>query len=266
MSTIVRSETARALVDARARDSVLETYPGPIPRSAAEAYAVQDEATVLRGEAIAGWKLGRVGKEHVADFGAPRLTGPIFADQVVRSESDGTAEMPVLRGFAAVEAELLLRVERTVPSDVALKEVPGFIAEVRFGLEIASSPLPFINERGPAVTASDFGNNFGLLIGPRLDDWQMPGALGAGVTMAIDGERVGEGCATAILDGPFGAVAFLAAALAKRGRRLEAGSWVSAGAITGVHPIAPGQSVEAIFDERLTVSCCAVSLSPIGAR
>ncbi len=36
------------------------------------------------------------------------------------------------------------------------------------GIEIASSPLQNINDYGPAVVASDFGNNAGLLLGAEV--------------------------------------------------------------------------------------------------
>ena len=36
---------------------------------------------------------------------------------------------------------------------------------------------------------------------------------------------------------------------------LTPGQWISSGAVTGVHPVAPGALVEAIFDGTHTVSC-----------
>ena len=254
-----RSETARILVAARREDRVLDAYPGPVPKTLSGAYAIQDEAIALRAAPVAGWKLGRVGDDELARHRVERLVGPIFADQVFCGERGEIVEVPVLSGFAAVEAELVLRLGRTMVGAFSIADVPDYISEVRFGLEIASSPLPFINERGPAVTASDFGNNYGLVLGPRLDGWRSGEVLSGAASMTIDGQLAGEGRPSAILDGPFGSVAFLAGALAKRGRVLEAGSWVSAGAITGVHPIAPGQIAEAVLAGEFTVRCVATS-------
>ena len=42
---------------------------------------------------------------------------------------------------------------------------------------------------------------------------------------------------------------------ARRGMTLEAGLWVSTGAVTGVHPVKPGDHVVASFDGRLTAEC-----------
>ena len=43
--------------------------------------------------------------------------------------------------------------------------------------------------------------------------------------------------------------------LASRGIDISAGTWVSSGAITGVHPVAPGQRVEAVFGMHGSVYC-----------
>src|SRR3546814_5620319 len=75
----------------------------------AEAYAIQGSAIALDGRRIGGWKVGRIAAELVDRYGGNRLTGPIFADEIV----DGAAGEPVMPvyadGFAAAEAEVLLR-------------------------------------------------------------------------------------------------------------------------------------------------------------
>ena len=256
---------ARDLVAARHEDRVLETYPGPLPETLASAYAIQDEAIALRGSPVGGWKIGRVGRDYLAAHKVERLVGPIFADQIVEAICGKPLEVPVLRGFAAAEAELVLKVGETVPPDISIEAVPAYIAEVRFGIEIASSPLPFINDNGPAVTASDFGNNFGLVIGPLLPEWRGGEPFTLTACLAIDGARVGSGRAVDILDGPFGAVAFLAKLLSQRGAKLEAGAWVSTGAITGVHPVSPGQTVHAALDEAVEIVCSIVASSRTSA-
>jgi 2-keto-4-pentenoate hydratase len=56
-------------------------------------------------------------------------------------------------------------------------------------------------------------------------------------------------------DGPLGAARFLFELLGRRGIAVTPGQWISSGAVTGVHPVAPGAFVEAIFDGTRTVSC-----------
>jgi 2-keto-4-pentenoate hydratase len=52
---------------------------------------------------------------------------------------------------------------------------------------------------------------------------------------AIDGEVVGTGRARGFPDGAIGAARFLFELLAQRAIPLEAGQWISSGAVTGVH-------------------------------
>lgn len=251
-ATIAPGVIASRLVAARNANHVLFDYPGPMPCSLHEAYAIQDAAIALVDDHVAGWKVGRVLDEHVAGVGANRLAGPIFARRILQAPSP--AGMPVLSGFAAVEAELLLRIgpgAHPVPDAAAAAEL---VDEVRLGIEIASSPFPGINAHGPAVTVSDFGNNHGLLLGPVVADWQGRDLLGAATELWIDGALAGTGRAADMLDGPFGAVAFLLNLLAARGISVPPGTWVSTGAITGVHPIHAGQSAMARFDGRETLS------------
>src|SRR3546814_3071905 len=100
--------------------------------------------------------------------------------------------MPVYAdGVAAAEAEVLLCFGEVGTRAYDIDSVRGCIADVRTGIEIASSPFPEINRHGPAVTASDYGNNKGLILGPSIADWQSAELLHIHVEMAIDGETVG---------------------------------------------------------------------------
>ncbi len=248
---------AQAFVTARRTGQALAAYPGAPPADLVDAYAIQDHAIRADGRPIAGWKVGRIFPPDDARLGSNRLAGPIFAASVV----DGAArapEMPVFAGgFAAAEAEFLLHIapghHGAMPQTDA--ETLALLDDVRIGIEIASSPYPGINTDGPAVTASDFGNNFGLVLGPRVSEWRTIDLRAVPVRTAIDGATVGEASAATMLDGPLGAVRFLLANLAARGITVEHGAWVSSGAVTGVHRVEPGQKVEASFGALGTVTC-----------
>ncbi len=250
-----RDQIARAFVSARRGAHGLSPYPGERPATMPEAYAIQDRAIALDGRPVAGWKVGKINPPLDAQLGTNRLAGPIFADQVVGID---TLSLPVIAdGFAAAEAEYCVRVARgPAPgrTGLSLDEALELVDAVHIGIEIASSPYADINADGPLVTISDFGNNFGLLIGPEVPGWRDLSFLDLPVESRIDGAVVGEATARAMLDGPIGAVAFLVDCLAARGLSLEPGTWVSSGAVTGVHQIRPGQRFDAKFG-KLTVSC-----------
>ena len=240
--------TAAAFVDARREARSLNDYPGKAPTTLDAAYRIQDAAIALRGGTIAGWKVGRIQPPLDAQFGTTRLAGPIFADLVHLALP--VREAPVFAGgFGAIEAEFLFRLG-DVPAgrtDWSVPDALDCVTAVHIGFEIASSPFIGINRLGPTVTASDFGNNNGLLIGPAIADWQSGGIDSMTVTTRINDVVVGTGQAASFPGGCGGSIAFLLENLARRGIAIAPGTWVSTGAVTGVHEIAPGSIAVADF-------------------
>ncbi|WP_439566994.1 2-keto-4-pentenoate hydratase [Sphingopyxis sp.] len=252
LATPEQENIARAFLAARAEKTPLTLYPGEMPQTMADAYAIQGAAIGFDGRRIGGWKVGRIAPELVERFGGERIAGPIFADEIA---ADGAA-MPVYAGgFAAAEAEVLLCLGDVGDRDHDIESIRDCITKVRTGIEIASSPFPDINRHGPAVTASDYGNNKGLVLGPPIPGWRERDLITMPVAMTIDGVSVGAATMEAMLDGPFGSALFLIRTLRARGITIAPGTWVSAGAITGVHEIAVGQRAEALFDGKIRVGC-----------
>ena len=105
------------------------------------------------------------------------------------------------------------------------------------------------------MTASDYGNNNGLVIGDLIDGWQDGDINAWTLELRINDEVAGTGRGADMLDGPFGAAAFLFNLAAARGIVLAPGQWISSGAVTGVHPVAVGDRVAAQFDGRYPVRC-----------
>jgi 2-keto-4-pentenoate hydratase len=246
---------AEAFVSARKAGTALPDYPGDLPATLAEAYAIQDAAIAFDGRPVVGWKVGRIARPL---DGADRLAGPIFAGTVADAAID-PVPMPIFAdGFGAAEAEFLLRVG-TAPDlarqDYTNDEAAALIDRVCVGIEIASSPFPGIHAGGPAVTVSDFGNNNGLVVGEAIPDWRDLDLNAWPVELRINGDVAGRATAATMLDGPFGAARFLFGHLARRGIAVAPGTWISSGAVTGVHQVVPGDRVEARFDERLSLEC-----------
>lgn len=246
---------ARSFVGARRAGHALPDYPGDMPSDLDDGYAVQDAALALTESKVAGWKVGRINPPIGT---VDRLAGPIFADQVVIADGSPIT-MPVFAdGFAAAESEFLLRIGAAPDprkKSYTIDEARALIDAVHVGIEIASSPFPGINDHGAPVTVSDFGNNNGLIVGAAIDGWRDVDFDTWPVELWVEGERVGAATTATMLDGPFGAARFLFELMAARGIALEAGQWISTGAVTGVHPVRVGDRVEARFDDRLTVEC-----------
>lgn len=252
-------DIANRFVTARRSATTLDGYPGEIPSKLDDSYAIQERAIKLWDRPVIGWKIGRLAPEKQAEHGTERLAGPIFAPTF--KDYEGTAvTLPVFTGgFAAVEAEFVFRVAHdTDPAkteyseEEALRLIDGLFA----GVEMAGSPLATINKLGPTVVASDFGNNFGLILSERLAEFDSDSTidtLNADAVQAykarteIDGQVVGEGGLFTMPGGPLKAIAWLAGHLARRGRPLTKGQLISSGATTGIHDIAAGQISRVIF-------------------
>ncbi len=253
---------ARALTDARHEARALSGFPGALPSTLAESYAVQEAAIGLWPDHIAGWKSGRVPDSLQASLGQDRISGPIFSRNIWPGGQGGVVEFPVIAGgFAAVETEFVVRIGVDADPDkisYSLDEALALAGDVHIGVEIAGSPMAAINEIGPLAVASDFGNNAGLILGPVIADWRS--ALdGIEIESFIEGALVGQGRASSLPGGPMASLRFLAEHCARRGRPLTAGQLISTGAATGVHDIRAGQSARLVFSGAGEILCRAVS-------
>jgi 2-keto-4-pentenoate hydratase len=258
---------AAEFVQTRRSAGSLASYPGPVPADLAAAYRCQDEAISLWDDCIVGWKVGWIPEPFSQKYGAERLVGPIFSRSVQRAAGENVFEAPVFaRGFAAIEAEFVVQLSQDAPANIvewSAESARPLVKAVFLGIEIASSPLIDINDFGPTAVVSDFGNNAGLLLGAEIVDWEARSLDSLVCETRIDGAVVGRGSAAAVSGGPLAALAFALGCTARRGRPLRAGDFVSTGAATGVHPIGAGQSAEAIFPGRGTLTCFTVPMTPV---
>jgi 2-keto-4-pentenoate hydratase len=252
---------AKTFVSARREARALPDYPGEVPDSMEAAYLIQDQALALWDDVVAGWKIGRIPDEWEPRLGAPRLTGPIFRRAVWSATEGETLDFPVFEGgFAAVEAEFVLKLAKDAPADRTAwtaAEAADLVETLIVGVEPAGSPLATINVLGPTVVASDFGNNAGLILGPQVPDWR-DRLMDLTCETFIEGESVGKGGAVNIPGGPLEALAFLLGLNARRGRPLKAGDLISTGAATGIHDIVAGQSSRVVFHGVGEILCRAV--------
>ena len=117
-----------------------------------------------------GWKVARIGAQWQKQYPEERLIGPVFSRNVhVSRRRRQVAVCPVFEGgFAAVEAEIGVYVRADAPPDKidwTAELRPSRGASVCIGVEVASSPLVTFNDLGPGAVVSDFGNNWGVIVG-----------------------------------------------------------------------------------------------------
>lgn len=259
-------EIASRFVAARRQARPLSNFPGGIPEDLASAYQIQDIAIDLwAGRALGGWKVGRIPPDLETGMGIDRLGGPVFADSIVTIDSGTLVEMPIFEGgFAAIEAEFVAKIKRDAPADKltwSLDESREMIADLRIGIEIASSPLATINELGPTVVVSDHGNNFGLIVGPSIDNWRSRPLDSMSSASLINGKEVGSGGAFTLTGGFVRSVQFLLELNVRRGKPLRAGDMIATGQTTGIHDVKVGEICKTDFgdDGDLTVRLVAAT-------
>jgi 2-keto-4-pentenoate hydratase len=240
-SEAVAEQFVRARLDAEA----LLDFPGTIPSTLNTAYAYQDRAIALWPDNVAGWKVGRIGPPWLERVGEDRLVGPIFRRGMRLAPPDALIDFPVFKGgFAAIEAEFVFRLGADAEPDKtqwSADEAAQLVSGLHVGVEIAGSPLAAINELGPTVMVSDFGNNAGLLLGPAISGWRRRSFESLTCETFVDERSVGRG-----------------GALSLRGLPLKSGYVVSTGAATGIHDIRIGQTARVKFDGVAELLCRAV--------
>ena len=260
-----RERIAAAFVAARRQARALPGFPGEIPANLVAAYRVQDLAIAQWPERVVGWKVGYIAADRRDASGDERLLGPIFASQL-QPAGDAVEDPVFAGGFGAIEAEYVLRLDADAPAgkldwtpeDTALVPATLFI-----GVEIASSPLATINQLGPRVVVSDFGNNNGLVLGAEIPGWRdLPEDALLAETF-VDGASVGRGGASSLPGGLLAAYAFALSRSARRGRPLKAGELVATGNATGIHDILPGQAGRVSFGAQGEIAGVAVAAAPL---
>lgn len=231
-------EISEQLTAARAKAQALPGFPAGQPETLEDAYRVQDHSIAAWDDDVVGWKVGGVPPTYQDRFTDKRLVGPVFRKALRHAVAGKRTAMPAfVGGFAAIEPEFIVELGGTPAED-----------RMYIGVEIASSPVPSLNDYGPTAIICDFGNQNGVLIGPEIKDWR--GRSGdLRVVAEIDGDTVGDKTLSNFPDDALAAVDFLREVSARRGYDLPAGTLVSSGAITGVHDSSVGALSRLDFGE-----------------
>lgn len=250
--TTAFNDVSVALTDARRSGQALSDFPGELPASLQDAYEIQSLSLERWQDTVAGWKVGGIPPVFRAGDPTDRLAGPIFASSIGTIADGESITVPIYDGgSAAIEAEYVLRLAQGVAPGTRKysdEELFALVDKIYVGAEIASSPVPGINDIGPLAVISDFGNNGGLQVGPEIDEQARSALSSISVRVTIDGEVAGEAVADERPSGPFAALEFLLQNCGERGIVLPKGTLVSSGAITGVHDVTTASKSTVTFE------------------
>ena len=223
--------------------------------SMVEAYSVQralEQALVLRGERVIGWKAGFTNAAIQGQYG---VTEPVLGFMLGSGVFSGGDSIPIDR-FASVGVEVevafLLKRDLAGPGVTpvsALLAVEGAMPSLEL-IDFRCSGKP----RGADVVADGVFANAIVLGRPLTPVAALDIAL-EGVVFEQNGQVVATNTAAEVMGNPLTSLAWLANTLGRMGRGLAAGDVVLSGSISKVLRPEQGESVRASFTRLGAVSC-----------
>ena len=235
---------AALLLDARRSGNGLAELPAECrPRSAAEAYAIQDLVAERLGPAR-GWKTGAPSPE------AEPAYAPIFT--IVEGPSRFPASAQRLFG---IEAELAFRIGQDLPpraKPYEREEVVAVIASMHPAVELVDSRFADWQRVDAFSKLADNQSNGALVLGAAIAGWQEFDRVRPPIAVTIDGALAARSTGNSGGD-PLRLLTALANHCARRMGGLTEGCIVTTGSITGVVFAGPGADVVADFGPLGTV-------------
>ncbi len=244
-------QAAARLYEAHQRRERFAPLPeGLAPRSAEEAYAIQDAFVALRAAKLgplAGYKIALSSPEMQRFVGVDRpQAGVILRSQVGRTPAKVRASDYVR---LIVEFEIGVEIGEDLPAadaPFARERIMRAVGAVMPAIEIADDRDADYSQlsRHPYELIADNSWNEGAVLGEPVRDWK---SLDLGQVLGvakINGKPVGEGRGQAAMGHPLDAVAWIANHLASLNRGLLRGEMVITGSLITSKAVKAGDRVE----------------------
>ena len=217
----------------------------------AAAYAIQDAADAMLRTAHGYRPIGyKIAGTNPASRAHLKIAAPFHGrlyDKLTTTSPAALGDVPFLRVH---EPEIAIQIDRDLDparAPFSAEQIAAATRAVLPAIEIIGTPFEPWAQAGAANLASD-NAAFGFwIMGAPVRDWSGIDLLDGPVTLAIDGDVKATGKGRNVDEGAFGASAWLANALASRGRGLKAGEYITTGSVTPPIPVNPGQHVVADF-------------------
>lgn len=244
MATSSPTQTAQRLhAQHTGRARFVPLQPWPESSDEAYAYAVQDGLLAARASAgselIAGYKIGLTTPRMQRLCRGDRPISGVMAGRGIRRNGAKVKVADFIH--LGVESELAVRLSRPLPSGrapVTRHEVADAVLEIAAAFELIEDRNADYSTLDWLWMAADNSWHAGLVLGPAIDARDVGDLAGV---LEIDGADVDRGSTRDVLGHPYDAVAWLANHLKVRGRRIEAGHWISTGSIATIRFAEPGR-------------------------
>jgi 2-keto-4-pentenoate hydratase len=242
---------ARQLFEAHQRREPFAPLPPDLaPRTAEEAYAIQDAYVALRSDklgAIAGYKIALSSAEMQRFVGVDSPQGGVMLESTLRRTPATVRAADFVH--LIVEFEIAVRLGADLPAADApftRDKITPVVAAVMPAIELADDRNADYRElaRHPLELIADNGWNEGAALGVPIDKWRSLDLAAVRGVATINGKVVGEGAGAAALGHPLDAVAWIANHLAAHGRSLVFHDVVITGSIITTKSVQPGDRVK----------------------
>jgi 2-keto-4-pentenoate hydratase len=185
------------------------------------------------GERVGGWKVGMTsGRSHDRMGEGFRPHGYVLASNILASGARYALDE---RLNPLLEPELCLILGEPLSGSPSAEEARAAVAGVAAAFELVELRLPGGGQADDGLLVADGLANWGIVVGEPVSP---PSWLPEGLTVRLlcDDEEVAHAQAgeSMVFDNPFLSLARLAQALARTGRRLEAGQPVITGSFANV--------------------------------
>lgn len=237
--------------------------PELAPRTAEDAYAIQDDFVALRAEklgAIAGYKIALSSAEMQRFVGVDAPQAGVMLESTVHHTPARLRAADYVR--LIVEFEIAVEIAADMPvadAPFTRESVIPYIGAVMPAIEIADDREADYSQlaRHPYELIADNCWNEGAVLGVPIKDWQGIDLGAVRGVAAINGKPVGEGVGAAAMGHPLEAVAWIANHLARHGRGLVFRDIVITGSVITTKTPRPGDlirfSVGQLGDVELSV-------------
>lgn len=237
------AESLAAARLAGAADVTLSPHTLHTPRTAR---AIQWRAVEYMGQDLAGYKIGATSARAREIIGCDEpFYGQMFAPACLAAPTS----LALPAGTRGLECEFAFRMARDPGGDgrCTAEMAADAVDTCCPAVELVARRTTGDGFPGLLPAIADFGLNGAFVHGEPIANWRDIDLNALDVVASVDGEETNRGNASAVLDHPLNALAWLVNALARDGHALKTGDWVSTGTCLGVVPAKAGTRIRAAF-------------------
>lgn len=243
-------QAARWLLEAHERRQRFAGLPAELaPRTAGEAYAIQDAFVALRAEklgAVVGYKIALSSAEMRRFVGVEVPMAGMMLERTLHRSPAQVRAADYVR--LVVEFEIAVHIAEDLPAadrPFSRRRVAQAVGAVMPALELADDRNADYKElvRHPLDLIADNCWNEGAVLGAPVTEWHRLDLAEVRGNATINGRNVGEGRGADVMGHPLDAVVWLADHLASNHRGLLRGEMVITGSIVTTKTVKAGDIV-----------------------